>query len=412
MMLFFRLYNFKKTVLILPLIFFTFALIAQNKKYGDGSHFSIDGHILGHLTKMVILGYTDSSNNYITEKCNVINGRFSFKGSINQPTFAQLIGNVDTSHGGIDRNDPNLCFIFIEPKKMRIEVIENHFNNVQLSGSVTQNQYYLHEKSKENINNKFAPIDSSYKELNNHWKIALKANDTIESNRLSIKKNSLLLERKFYSDQLNRVDLRYITQHHNSFLSAFLLYHGFAAHSYNEDSVKVYFNKLSQIVQNSNDGKELARLLNKKVAPIGSNFYNIKGNDIDGKDVSIDNLLNDSSSYTVIVFWASWCSPCRALNPTFKKIYQKYHFKKLNIIFVTLDEDRKKWLTAIKNDTISDFHHIYNNNKVDIRHEYGISDIPADFLVKGRTIISKYAGADDDHSHFKDLEIKLQQIFN
>ncbi|WP_191967871.1 TlpA disulfide reductase family protein [Rhizosphaericola mali] len=385
-------------------------LHAQNKQTKQGSHFSIEGHISNPSTKLIMLEYMDDTNNYIRKKSNIVNGTFSFEGFIKEPTFAQLVGNVDSSRG-VDFDDPNIVNIFIEAKKMKINVVEKHFKEFQMTGSVTQDQRDALERSKSDIYKKFNPIVSKYRALNVRWKAALKANDTLDANDLMNRENKILTEKKSYEDQLTLKNVQFIRDHPNSFLSGFLLYGAFVTHQIANDSAIVYFNSLSQNVQTGYYGNEFERLLIKKVAPIGSDFTSIVGSDIKGKQVSMDGMLEDSSTYTLIVFWASWCVPCRALNSTIKEVYQKYHSKKLNIIYVTLDEDRQKWLDAIKKDEISDFQHFYNDKKINLFYNYGLTSIPADFLVKGKTIIAKYSGADQEHSDFRDIETKLKQIF-
>jgi thiol-disulfide isomerase/thioredoxin len=55
----------------------------------------------------------------------------------------------------------------------------------------------------------------------------------------------------------------------------------------------------------------------------------------------------------LIDFWASWCAPCRGENPNVVKVYAEYHPKGLEIIGVSLDSDRAKWLKAIEDDHLA-----------------------------------------------------------
>ena len=49
---------------------------------------------------------------------------------------------------------------------------------------------------------------------------------------------------------------------------------------------------------------------------------------------------------TLLVFWASWCVPCRAENSALKDQYAKIRQKGIAICGVNLDEDKNRWLLA------------------------------------------------------------------
>ena len=55
----------------------------------------------------------------------------------------------------------------------------------------------------------------------------------------------------------------------------------------------------------------------------------------------------------LIVFWASWCGPCRGENPNVVKVYKEFHPKGLEILSVSLDSDKEAWLKAIEDDQLT-----------------------------------------------------------
>ncbi len=49
----------------------------------------------------------------------------------------------------------------------------------------------------------------------------------------------------------------------------------------------------------------------------------------------------------MVVFWASWCGPCRQEIPSLKKLYSAFTNSDLRIVSVSIDEDRSRWLKAV-----------------------------------------------------------------
>lgn len=121
------------------------------------------------------------------------------------------------------------------------------------------------------------------------------------------------------------------------------------------------------------------------------------------------NMFNLSSlrgKIVMIDFWASWCGPCRKENPNVVELYKKYKDKGFEILGVSLDRERSKWLQAIKTDGlvwkhVSDL--LYWKSKP--AQLYGVSSIPATFLVDrdGKIIGKKLRGPA--------LEQKMAELF-
>jgi len=81
-------------------------------------------------------------------------------------------------------------------------------------------------------------------------------------------------------------------------------------------------------------------------------------------------------------FWASWCGPCRASNKELSKIYEKYKSKGFEIMSVSIDAEKDKWLRAIKQDKVK-WLQVNDPGNWDSRTaaEWNISAIPTSFLI-------------------------------
>ena len=133
-----------------------------------------------------------------------------------------------------------------------------------------------------------------------------------------------------------------------------------------------------------------AELIEKSVqsaglGKVGSVLPEFKQNDVNGKSVSLSSLRG---KYVLIDFWASWCGPCRAENPNVVKAFNAYKTKGFTVLGVSLDQDKAKWLEAIKKDGLA-WTHVsdlkYWNNEVAVK--FGIQSIPANFLIDPNGVI-------------------------
>ena len=186
----------------------------------------------------------------------------------------------------------------------------------------------------------------------------------------------------------------------------------FAMHSLTEanygvkpDVILDVFNKMSEKLRLSYDGQSLYKLLSAdKVTAIGAVAPNFTQNDVNGKPVS---LTDYKGKYVLVEFWASWCAPCRAESPNLLKQYAAFKDKGFEILGVSVDSDKAKWMEAIKKDgltwtQVSDL----KGWESDARKVYGISGVPANFLVSPD---GKILGA---HLTGEKLNKKLAELLN
>jgi thiol-disulfide isomerase/thioredoxin len=121
----------------------------------------------------------------------------------------------------------------------------------------------------------------------------------------------------------------------------------------------------------------------------------------------VDLKLSDLRGKVLLVdFWASWCGPCRRENPNVVQMYNKYKDKGFDILGVSLDSNRDKWLDAIAKDGLI-WRHVSDlkgwSNAV--AQQYGVNSIPHTILLdrEGKIIARGLRGPA--------LEQKLAEIF-
>ena len=68
-----------------------------------------------------------------------------------------------------------------------------------------------------------------------------------------------------------------------------------------------------------------------------------------------DKMLSYDDKYgniTLIDFWASWCAPCRKTNPKYVELKDRLKNENFDILGISIDDNKDKWLKAIKKDKL------------------------------------------------------------
>lgn len=380
----------KKAILILLVLSGIFnPAIAQQ----DNNRFVLNGNLKNQNNGLLLLYYTNADNKRVQDSAVVEDGKFSFKGNISGPTMAYLALKEEK------RNQDHSVSFFLEPSVMTVVLPLNKFGDAKFTGSKTENEYATLQTKKQKMQERWQVVMDTLSAVNKR--------SNVEFQKL---KDWVLTP---YQAEAKEIDYAFFAAHPQSPVTAYML--RFHISSLPLDSLQMYYNKLGKKVQQTDDGKDLAKEIEKlRGGSPGSMAKNFTTTDINGEKLSLSDF---KGKYVLLDFWASWCVPCRAGNPHLKELYAKYKDKGIEFIGIS-DDDRNHdaWHKAVEKDGLPwrhvlrgfDMQKLMNNepNPNDISEKFGIHTLPTKILIdRSGKIIGRYSEEEGP------LDAKLKSIF-
>lgn len=338
--------------------------------------FVLNGQVTGRETGRMILKYQDSTNNWLSDTTCLKNGKFTFKGFIDQPTFA-ILGDPKYVNFG----EVNTVTFFMEPKEMTVQLIEGDYENANFKGSNIQEDYKLFLKEENAVTQKWKSITEEREKL-------LLTLDSIQTDSIDteiINRKLDLIRPKMDQRNQEMADIRYkyIAQFPDSYISAFFL-----ALTNKRPSIefqRAAYEKFSHKVKNSRYGQYLKDEIQRRIlVDIGAAAPDFSGISPEGKTVQLSDL---KGKIVLIDFWASWCVPCREGIPNLKKYYDQYNSKGFEIVTISIDRRKSDWERAVLEEKIPYFHNVLVNEEITNGYENVWRPIPSQILINQEGVI-------------------------
>jgi peroxiredoxin len=314
------------------------------------------------------------------DSASIANGRFTFKGSIKQPSVAVLYMPAG-KNGWLQ--------FYLEPGVLMVSGSGDSLASSNITGSKLNDD----DRALTAMLQPATEWEAKNYEL--YKKTSAEKNQHILDSLDELEESIMLQKRKIIS--------AFVTHNRASLRSAMAIEEQYGYYAEASD-VEPLYNMLSDKVKQSPVGQRVKKMLDVyKTVAIGMMAPDITQPGTDGKAISLTSL---KGKYVLVDFWASWCGPCRKENPNIAKAYKQYRDRGFEIFGVSYDDKKDRWVNAIKKDSltwpqVSDLKGWQNATA----ETYYIKAIPANLLLdkEGRIIAKNLLG--------KKLYSKLAEVF-
>lgn len=178
-------------------------------------------------------------------------------------------------------------------------------------------------------------------EIRNSYEAAMNNNTMTDSLR-----EELIAQNDKIGEDINTKQFEFVKSNITNVLGKYLFtkeYADFSVEKQKEILALTDANYKSQ----ENVKKIIERIENMDKVSVGQKFVDFTMKDPADKDVSLSDYAG-KGKVVLIDFWASWCNPCLAEMPTLVEAYKKYKDKGFEIVGVSLDQDKAKWVNELK----------------------------------------------------------------
>lgn len=262
---------------------------------------------------------------------------------------------------------PSIPIQFRNPKDIKIFLLDK--GEIKI---IIQDSIYNSKISNSKLNNEL-------NELNEKLKVVMvKQNKLNKTNLIEIKDKKLLDSLMEVLTQISlektKVLDRFILDNKNSYSSVF----AFNIKPFIQEEDLGIFSEISQEIRNSNLAEAGRIKLNRfvNIINVSDTIENFTLPNQNGQLVSLNDI---KSKYILLDFWASWCAPCRKENAEISKYYSDFNKNDFQIVGISVDKNRDKWLSALNMDKIQWVSLI--DGELVINDKFGVTSYPTNFLI-------------------------------
>ncbi len=350
-----------------------------------GPGYTITGHVKGNTDGYkVYLKTREAAEGQlkIIDSTIIHNNTYTFRGQITQPLFAAVVfenkerpdrPDFGKAMGFFLENSPITVTTTTDSLKREFELAYYNYiplNGATVSGSAAHNAYMAFYAPLKILNDAYdqAFIGKYIKALNSRKDKAIKNKETMAS----------AAEVLQVAGKRTQYCIDYVLQHPVTEVNAYIAGMVATFSGIRQEQLAAMIKHFSsgapqQGIYTTRFLKDAALL---KSGAIGTPIVASQVTKSNGEKVTLSSLIEPGKT-TLVVFWASWCHPCRAEIPHLKEIYALYHSKGVNIYSISMDDDKERWQKAMQEENMVWPQFLLEGNfNNDLAKTYNIKGIP------------------------------------
>lgn len=314
--------------------------------------YKIEGNVTGLPDgTTVVLNPVNTVQQPDMATATVSRGRFSFSGTVSEPTAVSLMVK-DAWHGQKLILGDSQCINVtgtakqVDGKDGSVYSLED----VKVEGSALTDKFNNIVKVRDYLDILYKSNYEVFKDYTAEYGKARVAKDKAKLDSLT--RTPLgIAQSKADSIFFKTADEEYhkaVMANKDNFMGPLAMVSLFA---YLTEDLKPWYDEFSPEAKNSQYGK----MVKKDVAPdsnVGQAAPALTVTNDKGKKLTLKEL-GKGKKYILVDFWASWCQPCRKEIPNVKAQYAKYKSKGFEVVSVSIDKKEADWRKALKEEQLA-----------------------------------------------------------